>query len=157
MEKYAVLIQEANKHYNNADHMVYMTYPLVNDPKLIIAIAENLYKALMNAVDAVIEYEYTYKRIDRLPTTFEEKIEEFKEISRTYNFERSIILILKELKALIDFRQKSPIEFIRKSNFVICDKNYSTRMINLKKMKENIAEVKPFLTKANGVLRKNGL
>ena len=95
MEKYKTLIQSANSHYKNADHMVFVTYSLVNDPKLVITIADRLYKALMDSVSALLNYEYLYKRIGRLPETDDEKLEILKnQAMKEYNLDRNMLVFI---------------------------------------------------------------
>ena len=57
-ELYQELISGANKAVRTADHLVYVTYPLVNDVKLLVTITENLNKALLMAMEALLQYEY---------------------------------------------------------------------------------------------------
>ena len=53
MENVKFLIDEANKLINRADHLLYITYPLVKDNKIIINIAENVNNGLITAVAPV--------------------------------------------------------------------------------------------------------
>ena len=78
MEKVGGLVKDSRRYFDIADHMLYTTYPLVGDTKILITVAENLYKCLINGMDAVIRHNYLYKRIGRNPVDFEGKIEMFK-------------------------------------------------------------------------------
>lgn len=153
MEKYFISMKEANMRFKNADHMVYVTFPLINDPKILIVIAENLYYALLNAIDALLNFEYYHKRLDYLPENLNDKLRTFREVvAKTYRFSRDIAVIFEDLHKLIEFRQKSPIEFIRKSNYILADNVYSTRMISFQKIKEYVVTVKPFMQKVDKVI-----
>ena len=55
MERFRQLVKEANKAFETADHLTYMTYQIVKDIKLMIMITENLYNALEKGMDAVFK------------------------------------------------------------------------------------------------------
>ena len=153
MERYSMLLKEANKFLANADHMTYTSYPLLNDPKLVVAIAENLHRAIVTAIDAFLHYEYLYKRVDIVPYEQNMKIDLFeRHVIRNYKFDDEIIDYVKDLRGLIEFRKKSPLEFVRKDNFVILSENYSSKILNFKKIKEYLNNTKKFMIKVNGIL-----
>jgi len=154
---YKDLIEESNKNVKTADHLIYITYPLLKDPKLIITITERLYHSLMNAVSALLYYDYAYKRIDFVPHSDNDKIRLFKDLSmKTYNINKEIVVIMNELKEFIEFRKKSPLEPLFKDTRTIFSSAYNTRTLSLTKMKDYVKEVKRFNKNINGII-KNGL
>ena len=153
MEKHEVLMQKAKMILKEADHMISVTYPLLKDPKLIAAVIDKLNTSLNNTVDAILNYEYIYKRIKDVPDDFKEKLAVLKEqVLKTYHLDRSIITLLNEVKEIVEFRKVSPAEFRRKEQFVVCSSGYSTKTINIKKIKEYIQDTKKFVAKAEGIL-----
>jgi hypothetical protein len=46
MEEFQVLRDKAVEKIKIADHMLFMTYPLVKDPKLLMSILENTFSKL---------------------------------------------------------------------------------------------------------------
>ncbi len=154
METFHTLMRDAALRLKNADHMVYVTYPLINDPKLIIVIIEHLYHALLNALNALIKYEYHQKRLYYMPQTLTETVRLLRDqLMDDYRFSLHIPAIFDELHRLIEFRKKSPIEFVRKANFVICDTNYSTHMINFQKIKKYDQEIKSFIYHVQEIIK----
>jgi len=153
MKVHKILMKEASNKFKTADHMIYVTYPLLNDPKLIIIITDNLYFSLLRSIEAILQYEYHYKRLDNVPQKINETIRVFKDlIIKRYGFSESILKVFDDLHKITEVRKKSPVEFIRKDNFVICDRLYSTKMINLQKIKEYVQEIKPFIKKTQEIL-----
>ena len=63
MEKYQQHLQDAIKSLKLADHMTYVTFPLINEYRLLLKIFDEIYKSVINNVNAVLCYEYLYKRI----------------------------------------------------------------------------------------------
>lgn len=156
MESVLKLVDKANKSLQVADHLTYITYPLLNDVKLIVTITENLYNSYVCAMDAFLAYERLYKRIPSLPEDFNSRFDIFKtKIVKRYNIDREHVLLMDDLKKIIDHRRKSPIEFIKKDKFIICSDTYKMKTINYDKIKEYLNKSKPFFTRLNKVLRKN--
>jgi len=60
-------LADARKELKLADHMVYITYKLLNDKKIIISVANHVCNALNKAIFAFLENEKRYKRIYHLP------------------------------------------------------------------------------------------
>ena len=154
MEKYKELMREANIDLKTADHMIYVTYPLINDPKIIISIVDKLYKVLIKSVDAVLNYDYLYKRISRVPEDLREKLEIFDDFSiKRYNFSREVLILIRDLKELLDFREGSKVEFVRRENYVVCSSGYNTKTINIRKVKDYVNQTKEFVLKINKLLQ----
>jgi len=63
MEKFQELRELSKKRIRVADHMLTMTYPLVQDSKLLLAVVENIFLALTYIMGSVLHYERTFKRI----------------------------------------------------------------------------------------------
>jgi len=150
------LVKEANRAFETADHLAYVTYPVINDNKLTISIAENLFQALTKGMDAILYYDRLYKRIMFLPQEFNSKLELFKQSSaKRYNISRETIQLLKDFSEISSARKESPIEFSRKEKFVICSTNYKLRTLTIQKMKDAINQTKPFISTLNSIYNQN--
>lgn len=152
---YLELVKDSNKHFDIADHMLSVTYPLVNDTKLILTIIDNLYSALIYGVDALIDYNYYYKKISSHPTNIDSKIEMFKLIALKNGFDRKSFVLIKDLKSLVEHRKNSPMEFSRSGSHVLADRNYRLKMVNLSNTKKYVEEVKVFIDKLNSYFKYN--
>ncbi|MBU4242547.1 MAG: hypothetical protein KKA65_01155 [Nanoarchaeota archaeon] len=153
MEKLKSLITEANGALHKADHLVYITYAQVQETKLLYTIAYNLYVALNKGMEAVLHYERLYKRIPLVKRDFEYELGLFKNRIGEYNINRSCVLLLQDLKRLVETKQKGPIDFIRRDKFVICSEDYSMQVLNLQKVKNYLADVKIFMDRVNRTVR----
>jgi hypothetical protein len=159
MEEFQKLLIEANRIFSSADHLIYVTYPLVKDIKLLIKIIENLNIATFKYMDALLSYERFYKRIGPLPNNFDSRFEIFKRhMAKRYNLDRNHVMLLLELKELIDHHKRSKMEFIRKDKYVICGSNYRVmKTLNVEKVKDYINGIKPFVRKINHILSNDRL
>ncbi|MAG50668.1 hypothetical protein CL621_03480 [archaeon] len=150
MEDFLELLSEANKAFKTADHLTYVTYPLVQETKLLIAIVENLYSALIKSIEAILEYDQLYKRISLLPQDPQLRFEIFKTKSaKRYNIDDIDLDLIEDLREIISYHKKSPLEFVRKDKYVLYLNNLRIKTIDFKKIKEDLEKVNTFLKKVN--------
>ena len=153
MENVRKLLNEANSLFRTSDHIMYVTYPLVKDNKLIICVTENLSSSLIKAMEAVLHYDRLYKRIEIFPENFYSKLDIFKrKCAVRYNIDRKYIILIEDLKRIVDERRKSKMEFVRKDKYVICDSNYSTKIISINKLKEYLNISRNFIKQVNQII-----
>ena len=152
MENVKFLIDEANKLINRADHLLYITYPLVKDNKIIINIAENVNNGLITAVEALLAYDRLYKRIPIYSDQFEIKFDIFKnKVVPRYNIDREHVVLISDMKNFIENRKKSGTEFVKEDKFIVFRQNKVDTM-SFDKIKKNLNSSKEFLSKVNRIL-----
>ena len=155
MEIFEQQLEEAKKALKTADHLAYITYPLVLDNKLMLLIIENIYTALKKTMDSFLNYDKYYKRIPVVPERTEEKISVFRsEICKRYNVNPDIVLMIKDLKAISETRKNSNMEFFRREEIVIVAEEFSrVKTLNLKKVKDYINYTKGLVNKAESIIK----
>ncbi|PIN73466.1 hypothetical protein COV20_04550 [Candidatus Woesearchaeota archaeon CG10_big_fil_rev_8_21_14_0_10_45_16] len=136
----------ARERYHAASHLLTVTYPLINDPKLLIGIINNITTALEAALDAILLHGRERQTIPLYNTTllgkvacFRENLMPWQEISSKY------VNLLLDLKKVEELHQKSPVEFSRRGNFIICGKEYDLTTISPKDIKEYLKLTGEFL------------
>ena len=158
MEKLINLALLANKHMKNADHMVYMTYPLVKDVRLLISITDNIDKAIKLSIMAFLRYEWIYKRIIKIPEDFDKRVELFKKIGiNRYGFRINDLEFVNEIDEIMVKHRQSPIEFIRNGKFMISYNNYKFKTIDYPVVKDYISKAKPFILRLNNIIQNDQL
>ncbi len=156
MEKFQEAIQKAKRNVKIADHMITMTYPLVNDPKLLLAVMENTFLALTQSVGALLHYERLFKRVPPFHDTYEAKYALFREkAAARYGIDKKYLTLMSDIKSIIVEHKNSPIEFARKDVFVICSDNYRIKSISVEDMKRYIAQTKEFVALIDGIVSKD--
>lgn len=156
MEIFLKHLADAKKYINNADHLAYVTYPLVNDMKIIMLITENVLNSLINIIDAFLHYERYFKRINSIPEDFHNKLNIFKiEISKRYNLDQEIALMTKDLMEIVETAKSSSFQFQRGSNIILCTSQFRTKTLSLKKVKDYINAVKILNDKASRIIDYN--
>ena len=153
MEAYQRMKQEAKKKISLADHMLSVTYPLVQDSKLLLAVLENIFLALTHTMATLLYYERIYKRVPPFFDTFESKYRLFSEkcVPR-YALEEDYLHFLREIKEILMAHKRSPIEFSRKDQFVICSEDYQLKVLHPADIKVFVAKTKDFFNMVDSLL-----
>ena len=73
MEQFQEAIEKANQKLKIADHMIFMTYPLVRDNRLLLSIIQNIFLALTNSMSSILYYERLFKKIPSFNDNFDSK------------------------------------------------------------------------------------
>ncbi len=144
----------AKKHLKLADHMLTMTYPVVNDPKLLLSVIENLNLTFSSAISAVLMYERDLRQIPPYHDTIDGRLDFFKNKSaEKFNISPNYIKMIEEIKDLVQEHKESPIEFSKKNEYVICSDEFKRlKTINIKEMKEYIAKAKLFIAEISNII-----
>jgi len=156
MEDFQVARDKAKKHIQIADHMLTQTYPLVGDPKLLLAVINNLFLACSHSISAILHYERIFKRIPPFVDNFENKFSIFKaRCLRRYSLDPEYVRLVQEIRSLIDERSSAPVEFARRDKFIICSENYRMRTITAESLRKHLEKAKLFVDDMTGMVSKN--
>ena len=152
-EKFIENLDKAAIVLKTADHMLYMTYPLIKEKRLLLKILNETYQAILNVVNAILQYEYLYKRI-QLYKSAKDNFEVFKnKCAPKYHISLEQVEKIKELFNLIEKHKNSPFEFVRNDKVVIMTNALKTDTVTLEKMKSYILMTKDVLRKAETIIR----
>ena len=147
------LLDKAERSLRNVDHMVYITYPLIKENKLLKLMLEQLYEIANCIVNAILKYEYAYKRI-QLYQDSSQNFETFKRCAPRFDISSQEVDNLKTLLTLMQKHRASSVEFIRKDRFVFMSENMRTESINLEQLKKYLNNLKILLQKAKTKINK---
>jgi len=143
MEKFMMYKQRAQQQIRIADHMLTMTYPLVKDPKILIAVLENIFLSITNALGSILAYERVFKRIPPFHDTFESKYSMFKaKIVPRYQIDLKWVRFIAEIKELVNEHKNSTTEFVRPGKFVIADDHYRIKTLSEQDLKKYLKNAK---------------
>jgi len=147
-EKYILSLEKAKKSLRTADHLTYMTYPLVRENKLLLKILDEIYLAVFNTINSILQYEYLYKRI-QIYSDPKENFRTFQKLAEKYNLSQEQLKKLTEILTLFENHKKSPFEFSKKEKIIIMSDNLHTETLNLEKIKSFLLETKDFIRKTS--------
>lgn len=145
MEQFQILRQKSLQKIKVADHMLTMSYTLVNDPKILLSVINNIALAYEYSMSAILEYERLFKRVQVFKDNYNSKLTLFIKIADKLKIDKEHIKIMKELEEIKKAHEKSPVEFSRQGKFVICSDNYEMKTLEIKHIKNYINKAKLFI------------
>jgi len=152
MEKFKEDFKEALKHLRIADHMTYVTFPLLNEKRLLLKIFDEIHNSIASCINSILNYEYYYKRID-LYSTSRDNLDTFFSVAKNYNISNEHIKKIKEIFEINRKHKQSAMEFVKKEKFVIMSDSLNVRILDLRTIKEYLLAAKEVLV---GVGKKIG-
>jgi hypothetical protein len=153
MQKFIEYIQEAQKIIQTTDHLIYVTFPLVQDKRILIKIITETKTAIANCINAILQYEYLHHRI-RLCKDAKTNFQTFiRKCAQKYEITPNEINSILNLFELVEKQKQSTAEFMRNENVVLMSKNLKTETIDLEKTKEFLQLSKNILEKTIRTIR----
>ena len=147
MEKFLEYLAQAEKIIRTADHLIYITYPLLKDKRLLLVILSEMKKALVNCINSILQYDYLYKRISLSPdtkTNFETFLNKSSKRFQITNQE------LEQIKKLFEFEEShknSSMEIMKENKIVILSPDLRQKTITIEQIKEFLVLSKSILEK----------
>lgn len=140
-------LEESQKTIKVCDHLVYVSYSLIKDKKILLKVVEELKKAILCGISASLQYEYLYNRINLVDNS-KKNLETFiAKLAPKYSINPKDVKKTIELLELVEKHKKSAMEFQKDSKVIILSKNLSIESLSLEKTKE-------FLESGKNILRK---
>ena len=156
MEKFQESREKAERCLKIADHMLFVTYPLVKDDKLLMAILENIFLTFTNSMGSVLYYERLFKRIPPFHDNYESKLNLFiQKVMPQYNIDRRFVDSVVKARDLLVERKLAPVEFTKQGKFIIFSKDYQMRAISVDELKGFVQVAKEFVKLNNRIIEKN--
>ncbi|MBI4150257.1 hypothetical protein HY488_02535 [Candidatus Woesearchaeota archaeon] len=153
MEKTEEAREKAIKNLKIANHLLTQSYPLLNDPKLLVAVLQNIFLAQVNAMTAIVSYDHDNWHLPAFPDNFDAKFDLFKlKIAPKYKIPAEHLQAILDVKALIASQKESKVSFVRKDAFVICEEGYRLKTLTLQDMKTLLAKTKVFIQRMGQIL-----
>jgi hypothetical protein len=152
MERYRDALELSKEKLQLADHLLHVTYSHLKDSKILLLAAENLYLSCSKGMDALLLHSLTFKNIDFIPSNFYGKLNTIRNNCSGYGLDESYISMIQEIKFIVDAHKKSPIEFSRKSSYIICDERYNMKELSRKNLEGTIEKAKLFINKVTTVI-----
>ncbi len=155
MEKFLENLQEAQKTIQTIDHMVYITFPLIQDKKILIKILLESKNAIANCINAILQYEYLHKRINLYKDPKANFRLFMKKCCPYYKITKKESDSITQLFELAEKHKQSTAEFIRQEKIVILSENLKTETITIEKIKEFLILAKSIMGKTLQTMKIN--
>jgi len=155
MEKFLENLDKAEKMIARADHMLYVTYPLIKEKRLLLRILEDLKLVIANCINSILQYEYLFRRVS-LYKNPRLNFENFtRKCAQKYGITREEIEGINKVFNLVKKHKESEMEFIRNEKIVIMVKNLSPETLTLEEIKEFLNLARTILIKTEKKLKLN--
>lgn len=148
MEEFEKNLREAVRHLQIADHMTYVTFPLINEKRLLLKIFDEIYFVIINCVNSILNYEYLFKRI-KIYDNNDYNLDTFVKIGKNYDLSNEQIKEIKNIILINRKHRQSSIEFVKKDKVVILSDNLNTQILDINNIKKYLLLAKELLMKVN--------
>jgi len=153
MEKLLENLKEAEKTINTIDHILYVTFPIVNDKKILLKSLIELKIAVIKIINSILQYEYLFKRTN----IYKDPKDNFRNFENNcsirYNIDKLEINLIKELFDLVERHKKSSMEFVKDEKIIILGENMNHKTITLEKVKKFLNLSKNLLKKTKIIMK----
>ncbi len=155
IERYQELLQTARKQIELADHMLYVTYPLVQEMRFLLAIANHVTIAARSAMQAILEFELLYKRLEQYNKTFLSEVDIFqKKIIPRYSLDIKYCKLLQKLMEVQKYDAEAIIKFKKGDRYILTNAEYSMSAIDVESVKRYSNLTKKFVSEIAGAIAK---
>ena len=135
-----------------ADHMIYITFPLLEDKQIFLNAVTHLGNAIREVVHSFMKNEFDYKRIRFMPPS-DLLINEF---TSKYSARLGLTPYIKMVKDVTTFnnvRSRSTIKLKRNDKFIVISPEYSMVALSLSEIKDYLGRAKEFVNKMQGLIK----
>ena len=155
MEKFLENIMEAEKNIRTADHITYVTFPLIKDKRLLLKILQETKNAVAHCISSILQHDYLYKKIE----LYKDPKSNFRifidKCAQEYNITKEEIDLIIELFDFIEKHRQSPFEFVKDEKIIILSNGLKPKTLTIEKTKEFLMLGKNILRKTREVFRRN--
>jgi len=155
MEKFLEYLSEAQKIIRACDHMVYISFPLIKEKKLLLKIVVELQKAVAYSINAILQYEYVFKKIKLYKDAKANFSTFMNSSSKRFGITNQEMKKIIELFEIVEIHKKSSMEFTRNEKIIILSENMRQQVVSLEKTKEILAISKKILEKTKNKICPN--
>ena len=148
------IIAKARREIDLADHLVYVTMPLTDDVKFMLAITDHIFNASAAAIEATLEQRRYYKKLEAFPRTFGAMTDIWlREIREKHNFERKHAEFLKRISEIRSAIKTSTMRFRRQDKYILTNDVYNLKVLDLETIKKYLNIAKDFVDRSEAIVR----
>ena len=133
----------AFRNLQTAHYILTFSYPNLREEKLLISALNHLYFAFQEGLNSL--------SISK-GEEFSPNIPTMKKFIKEHSISPLSLEVFQQIHELISLHEKSPVEFARKENFVICSENYELSLLSPEKLHEFLLITEQFLNSVDRVL-----
>ncbi|MBS3064331.1 MAG: hypothetical protein J4472_00790 [DPANN group archaeon] len=148
------LLKAAKKEMEVADHLLFVTYPMVKDSKFLLSIASKISTSARAALQALLEYEKANNTIVDYPPSFVAQMHIYKkELERKHNLDPTFHRLLQRLFEIYQSSRNSLVKFKRGDSYVLATKNYTLSVLDYETVKKYANVTKKFIKSVDEIIK----
>ena len=129
-------LMEADKAYQRANHLLFVTFPLLKNKNLLIKITHEIKNSITKTIVAVLQYEYLCKRIKITPDP-ERNFQIFEEeCAKKYDITQKDLEQIRALFELTKKQKESVMDIMKNEKVIVVSKNMEHETITPEKVRE---------------------
>ncbi|MDO8510821.1 MAG: hypothetical protein Q7S55_01515 [Nanoarchaeota archaeon] len=133
-------LAKALDHYQTAEHLFYITFPVTKDPKLLLAIV----KSISNCLEYTLETIFSKEKMPA-PEGLAKKINALRPLTKKYSLNSDNITFMLRIHEILYQQKQSPMEFKRGNTHIICSDSYDLEVVSTKDVEEFLQSAKKIL------------
>lgn len=150
---YLYSLQKARLQYDAAFHLLNVTFPSINDSKILLGVVNNLFTAVENCLDSILAFERQLHLIPAYNDEFESKFNTFKYRSVKHNrIDNSFVNLIFELREIVNLHKKSPVEFRKGGQYLMFNEGYEMKQLSSKDIRVYLDKTKEFLALTESIV-----
>ncbi|MBD3312457.1 hypothetical protein GF352_03330 [archaeon] len=143
-------LKSAVEELSLADHMLYVTFPLLNDKQIFLNAVNHLGKSITEVIRAFMSREVAFKRIKFMPPK-DLLINEFIDrYSGNLGLNKRLVKMIKQVTTFNNVRHRSSIKLKRNDKFIVISPEYSMSALTLEEAKDYLRLAREFVQKMRG-------
>ena len=155
-DRVGVLLSDANRQVQVADHLLCVTYPVVRDPKLLLSVIEHIRRALQDAMTAVVIKNVQAGAYELPKLAHNDPVAAFPDLVHVRGLRLEAcaegIALATECETILRHHKESPTTFVRNERLVIANEGFThLREINQHDLLAALTISKRFVHAANQV------
>lgn len=155
--RFSVLLSDADRQVQIADHLLTVTYPMVKDPKLLMSVIEHCRRAIEDCADAVVEfhisrdeYELPLHTTAGQPAGKHNALAAFSDLAKVRHpnipAANDAVMLCKDFMLTLQQYKEAPISFPRDERLVIASEGFAfLKEVTPAELKRSLHEVKRFV------------
>ena len=148
-------LRDAHKEIEIADHMAYVTLPMLTDKNLFISMVEHLYKSVFYSIMCFLRNEIYYKRLFAMPQSEKEIVDFFlRKYTHQIGIDNETLDMIRRMTNIGIASGKSFTQFKRSDKIVLLSPSYNVVEIDRDSVKKYLSLQKKFIVKIKENLKK---
>ena len=152
-KKFIDSLIEAERQRQSADHLIYITLPVVKDTRLLLRALESIGKSVTLSISTILKFEYLYKRVELFANPEKNLETFFKKCAVRYGLNEQDNLDLKRILFLGKKHKESGFEFSKYRKAVILDDNLTVDEVTEGQIKEFLKVSRKIIEKSLAILK----